>query len=488
MSTRTAPTEGPTTLDTARQVADAVLYEGYVLYPYRASARKNQIRWQFGVVAPRPWAEAGGTEPWFLQTECLIDAPEGASVDVTLRAMHLCHRQVERVLPGGGFEPVDSLDAGGNLVVSWDEGEVREVASGPVELADLVSSTRTVAVPLAGREEVEPVGDDSGDDSGTTVGRVRRTAAPVAAALVVSAEAIDGPWTLVRLRVRVENTTPWAGGTRAGAGAGAGAGRDDAMRRALVGAHLLLSVDGGRFVSLLDPPEFAQAAVAGCSNRGLWPVLVGDEDRRNVILASPVTLYDFPTIAPESAGELCDSTEIDEILTLRVLTLTDEEKREARSTDPRAAAIVERADSMPPEMLDRLHGAIRYLRGAQGPGAGPGAGSGTKATPATPGATDPSEVPPWWDPGADASVDPENDTVRVGDTDVGRGTEVTLQPLGRADAQDLFLVGRRARIEAVFLDVDGGTHLAVTLTDDPAADLARWHGRYLYFRPEEVHL
>jgi len=48
-----------TQMDVARQVADAVLYEGYLLYPYRASARKNQIRWQWGVLVPLAYAAAG---------------------------------------------------------------------------------------------------------------------------------------------------------------------------------------------------------------------------------------------------------------------------------------------------------------------------------------------------------------------------------------------------------------------------------------------
>ena len=41
--------------DRARKIADAVLYEGYLLYPYRASAAKNRVRWQWGVLAPASW-------------------------------------------------------------------------------------------------------------------------------------------------------------------------------------------------------------------------------------------------------------------------------------------------------------------------------------------------------------------------------------------------------------------------------------------------
>jgi len=94
---------------------------------------------------------------------------------------------------------------------------------------------------------------------------------------------------------------------------------------------------------------------------------------------------------------------------------------------------------------------------------------------------------PWWDPGSDASVDPEHDTVRIGEVEVGRGTRVILRPgVRRADAYDLFLAGRTATVAAVLFDVDQGTHLAVTVDDDPGSDLKESHGRYLYFAPDEV--
>ena len=135
--------------------------------------------------------------------------------------------------------------------------------------------------------------------------------------------------------------------------------RATALRRSLVGAHTLLAVRGGAFVSLLDPPAEAAAAAAACANQHTWPVLVGPEGTGDVVLSSPIILYDHPAVAPESPGDFCDATEIDEILTLRVMTLTDEEKREARGTDERARQIIERSDNIPPEVFERLHGAIR---------------------------------------------------------------------------------------------------------------------------------
>jgi hypothetical protein len=249
------------------------------------------------------------------------------------------------------------------------------------------------------------------------------------------------------------------------------------------------------FLSLLDPPEWAKPPAEACRNLHTWPVLIGEEGRRDAMLSSPIILYDHPTIAPESPGDLFDATEIDEILTLRTMALTEAEKREARATDERAAAIIDRVDNMPPEMLERLHGAVRYLRGVEGEGTlDPhlpvhGAPTGRVADGGEGGdrlSTAPEELVPWWDPGADRTVSPETDGVVVAGVTVAKGSRVRLRPGQRADAQDMFLAGREATVEAVFLDVDGNRHLAVTLDEDPAADLQRWHGRYLYFSPDEV--
>ena len=235
------------------------------------------------------------------------------------------------------------------------------------------------------------------------------------------------------------------------------------MRRSLVGVHVLLHADDGSFLSSLDPPEFARRAIASCTNRQHVPVLIGDEGDDTTVLSSPIILYDRPEVADESPGDMCDATEIDEILALRVLTLTDEEKTEARATDPRAAAIVDRVDDFAPEIFERLHGAIRSLRPA------------------------PEKPLPWWEPAVDAAVDPWTDTIRIDDVEVSKGSKVKLRPGSRrTDAQDLFLVGRVATVEGVFSDVDGDQHLAVTLDDDPAAELHQWHGRFLYFHPDEA--
>ncbi|MBO0776748.1 MAG: hypothetical protein J2P34_10580, partial [Actinobacteria bacterium] len=237
-------------------------------------------------------------------------------------------------------------------------------------------------------------------------------------------------------------------------------------------------VAGGSFVSLLDPPAAARDAARGCRNVHTYPVLAGPPGQRAVMLSSPIIMYDHPQVAPESPGDLHDATEIDEILSLRALTMTEAEKSEARATDRRAAAILDRVETMPPEVMSRLHGAVRSLRPA--------------ASRPPPAAGDPGEPfarpsAPWWDPGADASVSPETDSAVVAGVRLAKGSMVRLRPRGSGtDPQDMFLRGRDARVEAVLLDVDGSVHLAVTLADDPGADLNQWYGRFRYFSPDEV--
>ena len=262
--------------------------------------------------------------------------------------------------------------------------------------------------------------------------------------------------------MKVENTAGFAATRRCRA--------TTVVRRSFVGVHTLLAVEDATFVSLLDPPADAVEAAAGCVSDGTHPILVGDGSSDDVVLSSPIILYDHPVIAPESQGDMCDATEIDEILALRVLTLTDEEKAEARGTDARAAAIVDRWEDMPPEIWERLHGTVRSI--------GP-------AAPAVP--TDEAPVP-WWEPAVDAEVDPWSDALRIGDVDVAKGTRVRLRPSRRADAHDMFVAGKDATVAGVFHDVDGDLHVAVTVDDDPASVELDWQGRYLFFHPDEIEV
>jgi hypothetical protein len=280
--------------------------------------------------------------------------------------------------------------------------------------------------------------------------------------------------------VSVHNTTV--------APADSGTDRETALAHSMIGTHLLLGVPGGRFLSLTDPPEWARPAAASCHNDHTWPVLAGPPGTEDVMLSSPIILEDHPAVAEESPGPLYDATEIDEILSLRTAALTEREKREARGTDARAAEVVDLVDDMPDAVRERLHGAIRGLREVTGdePGDGP-SGGGRDSAPGTGLSLPQGPGHPWWDPeqdpegpGTAASVVIDGETVRA-------GSRVRLTPgARRSDAQDAFLVGRHATVEAVVGDLDGETHLAVVVDDDPGTDVRRAQGRFLYFKPDEV--
>jgi hypothetical protein len=135
--------------------------------------------------------------------------------------------------------------------------------------------------------------------------------------------------------------------------------REAALARTLCSTHTLLHARGGTFISLTDPPRDLAAAAEACENVGTWPVLVGEAGDASTMLSSPIILEDHPRIAPESPGDLFDGGEIDGLLVLNILSLTDEEKAEMRASDPRAREILERTEALTPEQLMALHGTIR---------------------------------------------------------------------------------------------------------------------------------
>jgi hypothetical protein len=226
-----------------------------------------------------------------------------------------------------------------------------------------------------------------------------------------SAPAGDGLW---RFAVEIRNA----------AELGADADREAAMDISPASTHVIAS--GATWLSSIDPPPHATAATACCRSSGLYPILAG----QGAMLASPIILPDYPEIAPQSPGDFFDGTEIDEMLTLRILTMTDAEKLEAAAADPRVAAMIERTEQLGIAETARLHGVVRTSWPRQ-------------------------------------------------------GTRVRLHPARRNDAFDMVLAGKVATVAAVERDFEGRIHCAVTLDDDPGADLP---GHRFFFRPEELEV
>jgi hypothetical protein len=293
--------------DRVEKIANAVLYEGYLLYPYRSSAVKNQQRFNFGVLYPRRHCEQNpGSDAWEMQTECLVRGSAATTVVTKARFLQLVEREGRQ------------------------EGLDRSVSTAVCGLRSLAAQSFRQGIRFEG-EVTESYQSQ-----------------PLEGEVEFGATRIEPG--LYRLTLRIRNRAE-----------GDQLNRDAVLLRSLVSVHSILQVTGGQFISLLDPPEAFRHHAAECRNVGCWPVLVGEEGQSDLMLASPIILYDYPQIAPESSGDLFDGCEIDEILALRILTLTDQEKEEVRGGDERARRILERTETLPPEHFQKLHGAMRGL-------------------------------------------------------------------------------------------------------------------------------
>jgi hydrogenase maturation protease len=311
------------------RIANAVLYEGYLLYPYRVSALKNRQRWNYGVVYPRAYSEATGVrEPWFMQTQCLLLGNPATTLNIKARFLRL----VERVTESNEGDPW----------ARWQEASESEQSLSEYRLTESSEDAIRRTFRLAEEQDVKP-------------GAVRRQYW-IDGSFGAAVEPIGSG--AYRVTVRVENLTSLTDSEPFE--------RDAVLLHSFISTHVILQAQDGEFVSLLDPPDHLREAAAACRNIGSWPVLAGEPTRRNTMLASPIILYDYPEIAAESPGDLFDGTEIDEILTLRILTMTDEEKSEMRQTDPRAREILERSENLLPEHLMKLHGVLRAVHPANG--------------------------------------------------------------------------------------------------------------------------
>jgi hypothetical protein len=336
------------------QIVRAVLYEGYVLYPYRPSV-KTQQRWTFGGIYPKAYSHAQlGTDPYQMQTQCLLRAGEEAAIALTVRFLHLTARTAEVVQePVEGaelkFRSVPSIEVGGRIFQTWQEAVERKIETGTIHLSDLLREhphREVFSFPHVHSIELLP------DADGRIAGRLVREQQEIDGTIEFSAERKGVG--LYELTARVENHTVLD--------AAETASRELAQLKSFASTHIVLVARDGQFISPTDPPESLRHLADECSNIGCWPVLVGEPGATDTLLVSPIILSDYPQVAPESPGDLFDGCEIDEILTLRILTLTDEEKRQAIAVDPMAADMMARTEALAREQLMNLHGTVRDLK------------------------------------------------------------------------------------------------------------------------------
>jgi hypothetical protein len=444
-------------------VVHAVLYEGYILYPYRASAKKNRQRFTFGRVYPEAFHLAqNGAEPCSMQTQCLVEGPSSATLEIVVRFLHPMTRDIGamatplRKLPAldnpDFFHVVPELEIDGQLHLGWQEVVERTVRLPVMVLGELCAHPQTVPFTFAAARSIEPILDRNARIAGVIVRRQEGLEGTVE----LSAEPVNA--SVVKVTVRICNRTPVPPSVMTD--------DNEIVMRTFTSTHTILSAQGAEFLSLTDPPpSYAQLAET-CKNLGTWPILVGDEQKqqRDTMVSSPIILYDYPKIAPQSPGDLFDSGEIDEILTLRIMTMTDEEKREMRSVDAQARRILERTESLPSEDLLKMHGVMR--------------GTATAAVETTADALDQE----FFNPAS------RLETITVNGISLKQGDLVRVRPKKRADAMDMALAGKIAMIESIEQDAENKTHLALVMEDDPGRDLGllRQPGHRFFYGTDEV--
>jgi hypothetical protein len=168
-------------LEQVERIVRAVLYEGYILYPYRPSAVKNRQRWNFGVLTPQAYSVAQrGAEAWTMQTECLVRAGVQTRLNILVRFLQLVEReagQLNTSLPeptqGGepGSQALTPLDVGEQCLRSWQEASERDVNVPDVDLNELAARPRRSTFGFPARQESEPLRDGDGQTAGVIVRR-----------------------------------------------------------------------------------------------------------------------------------------------------------------------------------------------------------------------------------------------------------------------------------------------------------------------------
>jgi hypothetical protein len=436
--------------DLVDRVVNAVLYEGYILYPYRASSKKNQReRFTFGRVYPKAYSDAqNGAEPCVMQTECLVrnesrDGVLGISVrflQPSAREIGKLGAPVDQFTDDTPFEIVPELRVGTQLYQTWQEAIEREVSLPDVSLNE--AAEREQPFQFSATRTIEPISNGP-----KIVALVVRRSEAIIGKIQLMTRPIDD--IVMKITTRVTNETRIDRDKIAN--------QDEVIMRTFASTHTILHARGGEFISLLDPaPEYEKVAKE-CKNIGCWPVLVGEEEKRerDTMLSSPIILYDYPKIAAESAGDLFDSTEIDEILTLRVKTMTDAEKAEMRNVDEQARRILERTENITADHFMQMHGTMRNVRSAN---------------------------EDFFNPAK------QIESATVQGVDLKKGDRVRIRPKKRADVMDLALDGKIAVIEAVEQDVEDHVHFALILEDDPGKDLGfmRQPGHRFFYGADEV--
>lgn len=274
------------------RICNALLYEGYALFPYRKNSLKNQKRFNFGVLSPKIWVEKQINEHYFQQIEILVIAEKDSEITFKTQFLKLT---------------ADS---------EWQTAN-EKIIEGKFSL----TKSKTIEY----KEDA-------------LFGKIK-----------ISSKKITE--NLFKIRFIFQNLSQILNPQKLS--------REEILSFSFVSTHTILGIENDKFLSQLEPPKEFAEYTKSLHNIGAFPVLIGDKCKQNSILASPIILYDFPEIAEKSFDNFFDGLEIDELMVLNLLALTDKEKRQIAETDERTRQILEKIESATPEDLLKLHANLR---------------------------------------------------------------------------------------------------------------------------------
>ena len=282
------------------KIADAILYEGYNLFPFRKSSLKNQKRFNFGIVSPKCWAENRTNNAFFQQTEVLIFSKDrDFNISMKIRFLQVEDKKYDwqNVLPR-------SIEVNFNFAEILDTQHKKSFKfSSENNFRKIHGEIKTFAT------------------------RIHKNLFKISLVLINKTES--------------ENSS-----------------ENQILPSSFISAHSILQIGKGKFISLRETQKEFESPAGTCKNIGVFPVLAGEKNKQNSVLSSPIILYDFPEVSENSFADFFDGTEIDELMVLSILALSDAEQEEIRKTDEKAAKILDKLDKIDARDLLKLHASM----------------------------------------------------------------------------------------------------------------------------------
>ena len=322
-----------------------LLYEGYALYPYHRSAVKNQKPIPFGVVFPEQYNSHNPHAHSTMQTQCIVTGNSHILFNLSIRFLHLIKVELLERDQASHFRPANDLNVNGeSYQAGWQTFE-RIINARDVEINQLIENQKTIILDLDKMEECSDINNEKKE----IVAKEIKSVSEINGTITIDATPVENRSDAFRTTINITNTTPV---TNPGT-----VSRDEMLGHSLLSTHIIINAVNGQFISHQNPNEQWKASIESCKNLNTWPILIDESD--TTLLSSPIILYDYPQIHPQSATDLFDSTEIEEALLLHVAVLSDEEKERIAASDEKLRTMLNKVKSVTPAALINLHSGLK---------------------------------------------------------------------------------------------------------------------------------